>query len=93
VAHFAMDGEKPQEVHRVVHAPPPPPVPSWCKDKRSECPVWAESGECQVNPKYMIGTAESPGDCLASCARCDLLPKPAEATARRLLQQQDTSEA
>lgn len=91
MAHFAMDGETPKEVHRVIHAPPPPPVPSWCKDKRTECPVWAESGECVVNPGYMIGTAARPGDCLASCARCDLLPKPQGAAARRLLQE-DSSE-
>lgn len=76
VAHFAMNGEKPKEVHRVIYAPPPPPVPTWCKDVRSECPVWAESGECQANPGYMIGTKERPGECLVSCSRCDLAPVP-----------------
>eukprot|EP00775_Hariotina_reticulata_P011903 gene11903-12047_t len=53
VAHFATGKEVPKEVHRTIYAPPPPPVPSWCKDKYQECPVWAESGECVVNPKFM----------------------------------------
>lgn len=38
--------------------------------------MWAESGECEVNPGFMIGTKTRPGDCLASCGRCDLLPAP-----------------
>jgi hypothetical protein len=51
--------------------------------RRSECPVWAESGECEANPGYMVGNKNRPGDCLVSCARCDLLPAPG-AAARRL---------
>jgi hypothetical protein len=43
-----------------------------CQCRRTECPVWAESGECEVNPGYMIGTKTRPGDCLASCGRCDI---------------------
>jgi hypothetical protein len=41
-----------------------------------ECSVWAESGECVVNPTFMVGDKNSPGNCLASCGRCDLLPDP-----------------
>lgn len=53
--------------------------------RRSECPIWAESGECEANPGYMVGDKRRPGDCLVSCSRCDLLPVPAgTAAARRL---------
>lgn len=170
VAHFAMGGEKPQEVKRVIHAPAPPPIPPWCKDNNKQCAVWAETGnkthtyiayvamaavcgycvagfkpvtsqclllqqllngpgpavpcdqtyllldsacdrvvfwhkmhicdwstssiataaavtagECEANPGYMVGTKTNPGNCLASCSRCDLLSTPATAAARRLL--------
>jgi prolyl 4-hydroxylase len=44
-----------------------------------ECPVWAESGECVVNPSFMVGDKNNPGSCLASCGRCDLLPDPTKA--------------
>jgi hypothetical protein len=53
-----------------------------------ECPVWAESGECEVNPGFMVGNKREPGACLASCARCDLLPDPTKTggTSRKLKQ-------
>lgn len=77
VGHYAAGDGPAVEVKRVIYAPPPPPVPKWCHDTRSECPMWAESGECEVNPGYMVGTHAQPGACLASCARCDLARKPA----------------
>ncbi|KAF6254960.1 hypothetical protein COO60DRAFT_261018 [Scenedesmus sp. NREL 46B-D3] len=80
VAHFAAGSEVPKEVKRVIYAPPPPPIPAWCKDEnKAKCSVWAESGECMANPGFMIGDKNRPGSCLASCGRCDLLPDPTTA--------------
>jgi hypothetical protein len=47
--------------------------------------------------KFMVGDKGSPGQCLASCARCDVLDLPATAqpsatTARRLLKQREKPE-
>ncbi|KAF8058887.1 P4H3 [Scenedesmus sp. PABB004] len=50
VAHFATAGEAPKEVKRVIYAPPPPPLPAWCRDDNVGCAMWAESGECEHNP-------------------------------------------
>ena len=75
VAHYANIGEKATKVHHVVFVPPPPPTPPGCTDKHHECKGWAEGGECDSNPTYMVGTAENPGDCIMSCGRCDLMPK------------------
>lgn len=73
VAHYAMGGEKAQTVKHVVFRPPPAPAPPGCRDLHKECPGWAEGGECEGNPKFMVGTKEAPGDCLLSCGRCDLM--------------------
>ncbi|KAI7835426.1 hypothetical protein COHA_010673 [Chlorella ohadii] len=74
VAHYAMGGEQAVEVHQAVFVPPPPPAPPGCKDDNPGCPGWAEGGECQNNPGYMVGSADRPGACLLSCGRCDLMP-------------------
>ena len=41
--------------------PVPPPV---CEDNDGECAGWAEDGECQVNPGYMLEM------CRKSCGAC-----------------------
>lgn len=68
-------GETAQRVEHVVFVPPPPPAPPGCENKHTECNGWAEGGECENNPEYMIGTVEQPGECILSCGRCDLMPK------------------
>ena len=76
VAHYAAGGETAERVEHVIFAPPKPPIPPGCKDTRPECNGWADGGECESNPDYMIGTKQFPGVCLASCGRCDLMPAP-----------------
>lgn len=62
------DGREPAlETHRVIYAPPPPPLLPGCKDRHANCAVWAEEGECDTNPSFMLTT------CQAACARCDLM--------------------
>mmetsp|Transcript_19849 Transcript_19849/g.58984 ORF Transcript_19849/g.58984 Transcript_19849/m.58984 type:complete len:368 (-) Transcript_19849:230-1333(-) len=61
-------------VERVKFVPPPPPDVAGCTNRQTMCQHWAESGECEDNPGYMIATKERPGDCLKACNRCDLGP-------------------
>lgn len=78
VGSFALAGEKPQEVKRIIYAPSPPPVPPWCKDKNKQCPIWAESGDslwkgllilaASQDYTYMLLIAE--GVCCNSCIMC-----------------------
>ena len=35
-----------------------------CVDERGECPIWAETGECEENPGYMLDS------CMISCGVC-----------------------
>ena len=37
------------------------------------CASWAEGGECDNNPGFMVGVQSNPGSCLLSCGRCDLM--------------------
>eukprot|EP00877_Chromochloris_zofingiensis_P014720 jgi/Chrzof1/9501/Cz04g05150.t1 len=76
IAPYAVAGQPAHRVTRIIYAPPPPPAPPGCKDENSMCPGWAESGQCDTNPGYMVGTAQFPGACLLSCERCDLARKP-----------------
>jgi prolyl 4-hydroxylase len=73
VAHVAMGQETAERVEHVVFAPPPPPAPTGCKDAEYACKGWADSGECESNPGFMVGTKIHPGRCLLSCGRCDLM--------------------
>ena len=41
-----------------------------CTNERKECDMWAESGECETNPLFMMGT-ESVGACSKSCCARD----------------------
>ncbi|KXZ53821.1 hypothetical protein GPECTOR_6g739 [Gonium pectorale] len=41
-----------------------------CTDLNPKCPQWAASGECELNPNYMIGTHVHKGHCRKSCGMC-----------------------
>lgn len=44
---------------------------SVCEDLHPECEKWADEGECQRNPNYMIGNAKVEGHCRLSCGICE----------------------
>lgn len=46
-----------------------PPLAAGCKDEKSACQGWAEGGECESNPGFMVGTKDAPGACLLRWAR------------------------
>jgi hypothetical protein len=48
----------------------PAEPPKACVDADSNCPVWAEQGECQINAAYMIER------CAKSCGICRAQPAP-----------------
>lgn len=73
VAHYAMGNEIPKTVHHVTFKELRPPAPPGCKDEHTSCEGWAEAGECDSNPGFMVGIKGDPGKCLLSCGRCDLL--------------------
>jgi prolyl 4-hydroxylase len=74
VGHYAMGGERQEKITRVMYLPPMPPQPDDCKNRHELCDHWAEAGECESNPSFMIGTKGSPGSCIRACYRCDLMP-------------------
>jgi prolyl 4-hydroxylase len=76
VGHYVEEGstEKAVEVQHVIYAPPPPPAPPGCMDTNESCAGWASVGECDKNPGFMVGSKQSPGACLLSCAHCDFMP-------------------
>ncbi|CAI5529135.1 unnamed protein product [Closterium sp. Naga37s-1] len=41
-----------------------------CMDSNAFCEAWAETGECERNKEYMIGTPGAPGACRKSCNVC-----------------------
>ncbi|KAI3428055.1 hypothetical protein D9Q98_006440 [Chlorella vulgaris] len=51
-------------------APEPAMVPEECVDTDAGCPGWAAAGECQRNPGFMRGAANTLGTCRASCGDC-----------------------
>ncbi|KXZ50174.1 hypothetical protein GPECTOR_17g810 [Gonium pectorale] len=73
VGHYAMSGERMETVKRVIYAPPPPPAVPGCTNQNKLCQHWAESGECESNPGYMIGHKGMPGACVLACNRCDII--------------------
>lgn len=73
VAHYALGGEQEVKVHHQIFKPSPPPAPPGCKDDHASCRGWADGGECENNPHFMIGDPDNPGTCLLSCGRCDLM--------------------
>ncbi len=48
-------------------------LPPGCEDKDEMCEQWADSGECERNGSFMVGSRARPGKCLAACKRCDLV--------------------
>lgn len=73
VARYAMPYEKAEKVEHVQFRPDRPPAPPGCKDAEFSCIGWADSGECESNEAFMIGSPGRPGHCLLSCGRCDLM--------------------
>ncbi|GLI66473.1 hypothetical protein VaNZ11_010316 [Volvox africanus] len=74
VGHYAMGGERPESIEQ--HPQPkikPQDLPPGCEDSDEMCPEWADSGECERNASFMVGTRARPGKCVASCKRCDLV--------------------
>ncbi|OIW12430.1 hypothetical protein TanjilG_04179 [Lupinus angustifolius] len=43
---------------------------SGCSDENENCPKWANIGECEKNPLYMVGNGEVKGYCMKSCNVC-----------------------
>ncbi|XP_061997282.1 probable prolyl 4-hydroxylase 12 isoform X2 [Rosa rugosa] len=41
-----------------------------CTDEDDSCPRWADIGECQRNPVFMIGSDDYYGTCRKSCNAC-----------------------
>ncbi|XP_074349036.1 putative prolyl 4-hydroxylase 12 isoform X2 [Apium graveolens] len=41
-----------------------------CTDEDETCPKWAEIGECERNPVFMIGSPDYYGTCRKSCNAC-----------------------
>lgn len=41
-----------------------------CVDHNDNCGQWAENGECEKNPEYMVGRSGFPGYCMKSCGVC-----------------------
>ncbi|KAK9272241.1 hypothetical protein L1049_002612 [Liquidambar formosana] len=41
-----------------------------CVDEDANCPKWAQAGECEKNPLYMVGTEGANGYCRKSCKVC-----------------------
>ncbi|KAL1813804.1 hypothetical protein ACET3Z_023869 [Daucus carota] len=41
-----------------------------CTDEDESCPKWAEIGECERNPVFMIGSPDYYGTCRKSCNAC-----------------------
>ncbi|XP_021737888.1 probable prolyl 4-hydroxylase 7 isoform X1 [Chenopodium quinoa] len=41
-----------------------------CTDKNVHCTQWAQAGECEKNPVYMVGNEKTKGHCRKSCNVC-----------------------
>lgn len=41
-----------------------------CMDVHPKCRQWADAGECEANPKYMVGDQYQMGSCRKSCGVC-----------------------
>jgi len=47
-----------------------------CDDEDNTCEEWANAGECEKNPAYMIGNKNEDGFCMRSCGKCPEGTKP-----------------
>jgi prolyl 4-hydroxylase len=41
-----------------------------CRDMHEQCTRWAAAGECEQNPRYMVGSAQRAGLCRRACGAC-----------------------
>lgn len=41
-----------------------------CDDENDGCKVWAQQGECEKNPNFMVGPPHEDGHCMRSCGKC-----------------------
>jgi len=48
-----------------------PRFPDHCEDYDDTCELWAKQGECERNPKYMLGDAFHLGTCRHACGHCE----------------------
>ena len=71
VGRYAINNEKHQQIDQTVTSLPPPPKQD-CEDHDARCDSWSYRGECHKNAEWMVGNPEKPGQCLASCLRCDV---------------------
>ena len=55
--------EKEEEEGAKIEDTPPKSRPD-CEDKENDCNQWADLGECEANPKYMLT------NCPVSCKSC-----------------------
>ena len=74
IGHLGKYGMGGGVVKRVIYQPPPPPDVPGCVNRHKLCQHWAESGECEDNPAYMVGQKGKPGDCIKACNKCDYGP-------------------
>ncbi len=49
----------------------PQPDPGLCTNRHTQCKTWAEAGECQKNPGYMLGGSSGQGMCRLACGECE----------------------
>lgn len=50
--------------------------PGMCQDIHNSCQFWAESGECENNPGYMLGGGGAVGNCRLACKACEVCDPP-----------------
>jgi len=78
LAKGAAGGDE-REVHAPVLTATLPQAPTLvpgrrvCADEDELCAMWADAGECERNPTYMVGSRARPGKCVLSCDRCDVV--------------------
>lgn len=63
---------EPEDYARSVKQRPAAPAePGLCLDSDERCPQWAQQGECERNPKFMVGEGGENGACRQSCKACE----------------------
>mmetsp|Transcript_23212 Transcript_23212/g.59286 ORF Transcript_23212/g.59286 Transcript_23212/m.59286 type:complete len:349 (-) Transcript_23212:555-1601(-) len=73
VGHYSMGGERAVAIEQKPQKIPKPNQPEGCTDGDDLCSEWAEAGECDRNPTFMVGSRGRPGKCISSCDRCDIV--------------------
>mmetsp|Transcript_8806 Transcript_8806/g.26712 ORF Transcript_8806/g.26712 Transcript_8806/m.26712 type:complete len:194 (-) Transcript_8806:522-1103(-) len=65
----------PEEYERELRKDPDEPGvasdPGLCEDLHDMCAKWAEHGECENNPEYMLGHGDGRGMCRKACRDCE----------------------